>query len=236
MSNEIVPTSLMELLTSGRYADVVKALGKAEDEAKGQEKRTRTTIAQRKAALAEAVKSYDVEKLAHVQQIMQDYVDEVARIAPEEPRTLTPAEAHVLMNEAVLNREIVEFVEMRYEAIRELAYMSIDADLTAKGKDATITSGRLAVPTLGKVFCKEGAGLNAPAVDHAKLKELLGEDADLVFKEEVIPEQRVTKFDEEALARLAAEKPEVVEHLRASLIPGKAKTPRFNIRPLKQDD
>lgn len=86
------------------------------------------------------------------------------------------------------------------------------------------------MPELGKVFKREGCGYKPAQIDQKALKALLGDDADKVFVEEVIPAKTVTKLDEEALGKLIMDKPEVLEKVRQALIPGELKSPRFVIR------
>lgn len=237
MTNEIVASELLELLESGKF---VEALDKIARAAKPTETIQRNNLEARKKKLAKAVRDSDPEVLERMAEIMATYVDDVARIFPDEPRQLTKSEAHVLMAEALQNKDITEFVAMRKDAIRELVFMSIDETNRAKGLDPTEHGGKIPVPTLGKVFCKEGVNPGKPTVDNDKLREMLGADADKVFvttviPEQVIPEQRITELDEEALLRLAATRPEVMVMLKEALVPGTPTPGRFVIRDLKDE-
>jgi hypothetical protein len=233
MTKEIVASELLALLENGKF---VEALDKIALAAGTPEVQQRNNLAARKKKLAKAVKDSDAAVLERMVDIMASYVDDVARIFPDEPRQLTRAEAHVLMQEAVQNKEVAEFVGMRKDAIRELAFMSIDEANRAKGLDPTLHGGKLPVPSLGKVFCKEGVSAGTPSIDHGKLRELLGDDADKVFREVVIPEQRETVLDEAALSELAVRRPEVLMMLREALRPGTPSAGRFMIRDLQDED
>lgn len=216
--------------TSLLYAEVEKANADLPAEKKG-----RSTIASRKAELSKAVRELDAEILVPLQDSMQNYLDYMSGLALEEPRELTATEAEDLMAEYERFLQISEFMDTRKEFIRTMVMTSIDAAIEAKGKDPSATNGKIDVPGLSKSFRKEGAGYKAPELDFRKLKALLGDDADLVFKTEFVPATTREVVDEEALGKLAFEKPEVMEKVRESLIAGKAKTARFTVRALAPD-
>lgn len=237
MTNAAVAlTDLQNYLAEGDYT---KALGTIlrQADAVVAEKSVGKNKEQRKAALAKAVRNYDVETLAPLQELMQNYIDKMARIELEEPRELTVQERRELMAEHEAMKPIAELLDARRDAMKEISFASIDAALAAEGvEDPATTSGKLVVAELGKKFCKEGAGYKDPSLDHKKLLKLLGEDAKKVVKVEHVPATTVTTFSEEMLMKLAQEKPEVMELIRQSLIPGAPKTPRFTVRPLTADD
>jgi len=220
---------LAYIAAGGSYTDALSRVLGDEDK-KVAAKNKKSTVASRKAELAKAVSEYDVEVLMDLQVKMQNYVDSIVRLSMDSPRSLTHQEALELMVEHEDYRKINEFLAARREAIRTLVFASIDAENAAKGLDPDSHGGQILVPELGKKFAKEGAGYKPPSLDVNALRLMLGpEDAAKVFEEEVIPAQTVQVLSEEKLMQLAAEKPDVMETIRAALIPGAVKTPRFTV-------
>lgn len=235
-SSAVALTNVQNYLAQGDYARALGTILREADIAVA-DKVVGKNKAQRKAALAKAVANYDVETLAPLQELMQNYVDNIARIELTEARELTVEEKRLLMTEHESLKPIQEFLESRRDDIREMAFAGIDAELAAGGvENPATTSGKLVVAELGKKFCKEGAGYKDPSLDHKKLLKLLGDDAKKVVKVEHVPATTVTTFSEEKLMELAQEKPEVMELIRQALIPGAPKSPRFQVRPLSADD
>jgi len=237
MTGEIQSRDAMLALIAGGATptQALSAFLRAEDE-KRRPARIKNTVATRKAALKKAVAELDMERLGVLGRRMASYIDKVCTPDIVEPRMLTELEAFSLMEEYIDQREIAEFLTTRRETMKELVFGAIDAENTAKGFDPEITNGEIPVPGLGKVFRKEGAGRSEPDFDEKKLRKLLGDRADRVYREEIIPEQRTEVLDEEALLRLAQEDPSVMEVIRESLIPGKPKNPRFVVRDLSEEE
>lgn len=214
------------------YAKQFDDLVRHADEAVAETQRART-IAQRKQAWLDAVATFDVEKLVELQGKMQGYVDKMVRIESAEPRALTAEEVVALGAEYVDYLDIAEFLAVRKDTIRDYVYAHLDETV---GEDR---SGEIPVPEVGKVFKREGCGRTTPGVDVDRLRELLGADYEQCLEvtevpEQVIPAHTEVAFSEEKLMALAARKPEVLEALRQSLIPGQRKTPRFVVRPYKE--
>jgi len=192
------------------------------------------TLAARKKAWIEAVREFDVEKLVELQTKMQGYVDKIARIDfdPEHPRALTDEERLSMGSEFVDFLEISEFLTTRRDLIKEMVFGHLDATV---GEN---TNGEIPVPEVGRTLRREGCGRTTPGIDTEKLKGLLGDDWDRCLEvtevpEQIIPAHTEVEFSEEKLMALCAEKPETLEALRQSLIPGQIKTPRFTNRAYK---
>jgi hypothetical protein len=228
---------LATLLTSLQQGDHARALEQlfAEVNAQAVQKASRSNLATRKAAWAKAVRSYDVEKLTELQTTMQNYVDHIARIDTLEPRELTEVETSQLMAEHSNYKEIAEFLESRKDTIKKLVFAHLDETVGPN------QNGAVPVPEMGMKFTREGCGIGTPTIDADKLKGLLGDDWSEVVDVIDVPEQYIPAYHEEILSEdklleLAARRPEVFEHLRESLIPGKQKTARFQARPLAEEE
>lgn len=234
MTKNVATTGgLLQAAASGKgYIEMLKKVLKDADGQIEPEKKGRSTIASRKAALQAAAVELDPEVMVPLQDDMQNYVDRMAAVEMVEPRTLTPAESANLMSEYLKYQPISEFLAARREYIRTTVLTSIDQSAAEKGLDPTDTNGRIDVPELGKSFRKERAGYKEPDLNQKKLAELLGEDADKVFVEEIVPATTKVVFSEEALMKLAQEKPEVMEKIRLALIPGAAKSAAFSVRDI----
>lgn len=196
----------------------------------------KSTIEARKNEWKEVVESFDIDKLLAVQEEMDSFVDKMKVISNRDSSEidLTDEEAKNLMVEYLSNKNITEFLEARRSMVRDMVFQVIEERLSKEGvEDVKNTSGDLEVPELNKRFCKEGAGYGDPTLDVAKLKELLGERFSEITVTKIIPEKRVVEVDEELLVELAMRDEDVKEALMESAVPGKQKTPRFNIRPMK---
>lgn len=190
----------------------------------------RSTIATRKAELAKAIASLDVEALAQVEQTFAEYVPNIATISAEDAPELTHEQVVALAAEYVRHQRVSEFLEVRKATIKGLVFQHFDNTV------GTNVNGELPVPEVGKVLKREGAGITDPELNLDKLRAALGADAEKVFVEVYVPEQIIPArieqtFSEEALINLAATKPEILDGaIRDSLIPGKAKTSKFIMR------
>lgn len=229
MSDLVTREQLVAAIAGGAsYAQIVE---KVKNDPQATEEKKRSNLATRKAALVEAVAKSDRKVLARLRAGMRRYVSGMADVEMTEPRVLTPTEAQDLMTEYLSRKEIDEFLASRKDTIRDLVFAAIDEELRAKGVDEPeSTNGSIYVPELDKRFCKEGAGYKPPTLDLKRLKALLGDDAQSVFVEKVVPATTVEELDEDALGRLIMDKPEVLERVRESLNPGQLKSARFTVR------
>ena len=197
---------------------------------------TRSTIEIRKNEWQEVVESFDIEKLLAIQSEMDSFVDKMKVIANRDSTDidLTDEEAKSLMVEYLSSKNISEFLDARKSMVRTMVFKVIEERLRKAGvDDPENQSGEIEVPELGKRFCKEGAGYGDPTLDVAKLKELLGDKIQDITVTKIIPEKRVEEIDEDLLIELAQSDDSVMEAVKESLVAGKPKTPRLNIRPMK---
>ncbi|QDH91779.1 hypothetical protein SEA_PHRAPPUCCINO_104 [Mycobacterium phage Phrappuccino] len=212
--------AVLEALFASRSTDTSADTGKS-------------TAAKRRAAQRKAIEEFDLDRLLDLQEKMSRVIDTLTKneLRLDEGGTLTPEQAESLMAEHLDEREIAELLEVRKEMIREAVYEHLDQTVGPN------TSGALEVPTLGKKFCREGAGLGTPKVDEQRLQGVLGERWDEVCVEEVIPaqvipERRERRFSLDRLLDLAQRDPQILEALGSCLAPGKLRTPRFVTRDM----
>lgn len=201
------------------------------------EKKTKktSTVASRKEEWKKAVETFDVEELAKIEEKLSTYVDKITVPEIVEPRELTPEESKDLMSEFLSLRDILEFASSRKESIKSMVFASLTERYRELGEEnPEIKPGTIEVPELGEKFCREGGGYSNPTLDQEKLKGLLSEEeAGEIFKEVEIPARVETVFDEDKLVELMSKKPELIEAVRSSLKPGKAKSVRFQVRKMK---
>lgn len=198
--------------------------------------KTGSNLEYRKNEWKEAVESFDIDRLLAIQDEMDSFVDKMKVISKRDSSEidLTPNETQELMVEYLSSKNISEFLDARKAMVRELVFQVVEERLRKEGEeDPENTSGEIAVPQLGKRFCKEGAGYSDPTLDMGKLKELLGDKLSQVTVVKIIPEKRVEEVDEELLILLAQSDSSVKDAIQKSVVPGKPKTPRLNVRNIK---
>lgn len=216
------------------YAEIVKRV-RLDTEAAPPKKKA--NLAARKKAFQAAVANSDKKVFASLRASMRKYVSSMAEIEMTEPRELTPAEAQALMSEVLTLKNITEFLASRNDTAKEIVFTAIDEKLRAKGiDDPEMQNGSIPVPELGKTFKREGAGFKDATLDLTALEAALGEDASKVFVEKTIPAKVVKEVDEEALGKLIMDKPDVLDKVRKTLIPGGVKPARFVIRDYNPEE
>lgn len=201
---------------------------------------TRTTVAQRKDRLRQALEKLDIDRLLELQETMKSFVDEVTgnEVVMDEPRQLTKAESVTLMRRLLAQRDVAEFLEVTKDLTWELVRTSIMEAAAADGHpDPEHANGRLEVPEEGYAFCLEANGQKDPDLDEAKLEALLGDRwADVCdvehVEEQVIPAHDVYEFSPEKLMAAAATDPVIMEAVREALIVGGWKPGRRMIRTI----
>jgi hypothetical protein len=237
---EVVELELSRLLkhADGDALKAYKAILKAHQQEAVQVQRT--TVAQRKEQLSQALESYDLDRLLELQQVMTEFVDEITdplkEIVLDEPRQLTKDEAQTLMKRWLSRRDIDELLDVVKDRIRAYVIMHVIETNVAKGvEDPEHANGRLEVPELGHAFCIEGNGQKDPALDEAKLQELLGDRWTEVCEVEYVPAQEAHEeyyFSPERYIAAAKKDPALLEVLKEALTVGGWKTPRLVVRPL----
>ena len=190
-----------------------------------------TSAADRREQLKKAIAEMDGDQIERAREVMTRYVDSMVTLDPEQAGVLTKAQSKSLMEEDILRREIADLVEARKETIKELVFNHItEVAAEAGAEDPETINSSIEVEELGRRFSREGAGYSAATFNLKALKEALGDDADAVIKTEV---KIVESVDEDALSSLLAGNPELIEKIRATLVPGKVKKGSFYNRPIK---
>lgn len=205
------------------------------------QKTVRSNLETRKKDWQKAIEKFDVEKLFELQETMENYVDEIAvRELSDTPAVLNDGEKYGLMKEHVNLTTIKEVLDARRDFIKTAVFQSLTQENIEKGvEDPENQNGKIEVPELKKVFCREGTGRSNPSINEEKLEDLLGKEVwekviDRVeVPEVVIPAHVETNLNVDKLMEAATENPELLEKLRESLVPGKYKSPKFVVRDLK---
>src|SRR3954468_10808504 len=148
-------------------------------------------------------------------------------------RMFTVPEASAVMNELLTLRTVMEALEARRLMVKDSAFDHIELDLASKGvDDPKNANGHLSVPSTGKKFCKEGAGIGPSILDWDVVEDrLTDEDWAEIHVTEIIRTP-----DRDKLADLVTRKPELAAVVRDALSPGEPKTPRFIVRDMGEKD
>ena len=197
------------------------------------------TGVQRKAALAEAIRQSNIDKLMALHEKMSGIVGRIVanKDITEALGLLSEAELLALMEELQDEQRVKELLELRYQAIRSAVFAHITETHRVNGvDDPEHTPGEAPVPALGQKFTREGGKAKAQ-LDHELLAAKLGPERwAKVCTKVVVPEQVVEKLDEQRIVALVQEDPEVLEIFRSCVVPGKHGTVRFHVRELKTND
>lgn len=236
---EIEETEVSQILRQGGYVRAYEALARqAEREAI---KVPKTTVAQRKEILKEAIESVDVEHLTELQGKMTQVIDTITsnEVDLSGGHILTVDEAFALMTELLDQRDVQELLAARKEMVRLAVFLSMDEELRLKGvEDPSNENYSIRVPQAGKRFAREACGPKEATINEEKLKELLGEELwEAACDVEVIPRQIIPRHVEytlniERLMKLVEDEPMVLEWISESFEVNGMKTPRFTIRDL----
>lgn len=238
------------VLSDSQFHDLLKAsslggiLDLFDQQHRAADKSPRSTIAQRKAALSEALSGDDSDEaktqLIALQETLSNFVDsldssDIKLALDEEGALAVTAEQKVALmrryQDAKSIKELAEVVNAGLKAIvGEMVTAQVAAD-NPKEPHPEHVSGSIIVPELGKRFCKEGAGRKTPFLDQKRLAELLGEDVwSQVVETRAVPAHEVTELSESKLMALAATDPDVLQKIAASLVPGGWKNWSFTVR------
>lgn len=189
------------------------------------------SAADRREQLKKAIADMDGDQIERAREVMTRYVDSMVTLDPEQSGILTKAQSKSLMEEDIVRREIADLIEARKETIKELVFNHItEVAAEAGAEDPETINSSIDVEELGRRFSREGAGYTAPTFNLKALKEALGDEADAVIKTET---KVVESVDEEALSSILSGNPELIEKVRATLVPGKVKKGSFYNRPIK---
>lgn len=204
------------------------------EEAKGK----RSSLATRKASHRDMLEHVDLDRLVDMKDKMTRAVDVMTanQIDLDEPGILTTDEVNGLMSEELELTEIKELLEARREMRRAAIFAHITEDHRRGGEsDPENTPGFISVPAFGKRFVKEGCGRSKPQLDEEKFKEELGDRWEQAYQATIIPRQVIPEhieytLSQERILAMAERDPGVLETIRACLIPGEYRTPRFVVR------
>src|SRR3954463_5402946 len=148
-------------------------------------------------------------------------------------RQLTVDEAVAVMNELLTLRTTQEALETRRLMIKDSAFDHIELELAAQGEpDPKNTNGHLSVPSVGKKFCKEGAGIGPQILDWDVVENGLSEED----WHDIHVTMITSTPDRDRLADLVTQKPELAKVVKAALSPGEPKVPRFTVRDIGEDE
>ena len=195
-------------------------------------KKSRSTVAARKAKLLGDLEGFDVERLIEVKDQMSAYVDLITMSLGDKP-VLGEDQAFTLMKQALGRRDLNEFLDVCKDKIKEVFFGHLDEVLAAAGHaEPEAMNGSLEVPALGMKFCREGAGFGDPTINEGLLKDALGDRWKEVYEEQLIPAKKVYSLNTEKLWQLVENDPAVMEIIRDCLNPGALKSARMVLRTL----
>jgi hypothetical protein len=195
-------------------------------------KPTRSTVAMRKAQLLADLDGFDGPRLWQLKEELSSFVDLIT-MSIGDGAILDESNAFTLMTQALSRRNITEFMEVCHSRIKEVFFSHLNATFEEEGEeDPEAVSGSVEVPSLGMKFCREGAGRTTPSVDEGILREALGDRWKEVYREEIIPAQKIRTLDYDRLWELVGEEPGLMEKLREALEPGALKNARLVLRPM----
>ena len=238
MTATIATTDIATILANAEANYVKAILAKTEAEALENVKKSGSSVAQRKAsinkALAEANKQAIAAHVAALKSIPTE-ASALAAIGDEvSDNGLTTDQAVLAMEHVLHIKAAKDLIDAIYEATRAMVYRTMDLAF-ADEEFPEHTNGVIDVPETGKRFAREGAGRKAATIDNKALADAIGAE----LWDEISTEQVTVKrvIDEEKLAAVVADHPELLEAIRGAVVPGEWKTPRLmvrNIPPTKE--
>jgi hypothetical protein len=192
----------------------------------------RSTRGHRKARLLDALQEFDVDTLQAKREELDNFISLITRSLGED-LILNEEYAYTLVEQALAVRNLVDLAQTCQEQIKRVAFEHFTAKLAEEGHpDPANVNATLEVEELGFALRREGAGYGNASIDEELLKEALGSDWHKVVVTEYIPAQEVTMFSEDLLWNLVKDRPELLEKVKASLVPGDSKKARLNLRPI----
>lgn len=234
----LTATQFATLLARAEQGYVAAIIAKTDAEAAQETRKTGSNAATRKASIQKALIAANKKAVAaHFAALkaIPAQASAIAALDSEVAENGLTTEQAVLAMEHVLNiKAAKELIDATYEATRAMVYRTMD--LAFADEDfPEHTNGVIDVPETGKRFAREGAGRKEATLDEEALIASIGEDAWNEITTEKVVTTRV--LDEEKLAALAVDRPELLEAIRAAVVPGEWKTPRLmvrNIPPTKE--
>lgn len=191
-----------------------------------------STVSARKAQLLQDLEGFNLERLIELKEEMSSFIDLIT-LSLGEVELMTESQAHTLMTQFLAQRDIGEFMDVCRGRIKDVAFQHITAAQKIAGAvDPENTNGHIDVPSMGKRFCREAAGVGDPSINEVLLKSILGDKWSEVYVEEVIPETKTYVLSMEKLMDLVDSDPVVMEQIRDALIPGIPKVAKLMVRDL----
>lgn len=198
--------------------------------------------ASRKAAHEAAMENLDanIDHMLAMQEKMQNAANQIVGniIDLKDSGPELSAEAlKALMIELQDAKDIANFLKTRYEKmLRPIIFAHITELLAAKGvPEPQFAAGDAPVPSLGKRFARTG-GKAKTTLDFEKFAELLGEERwNQVHTTTIIPERTETKLDEQALIKLVASDPSIMELFKQCMRVDSRTNQALNIYNLEEE-
>lgn len=182
------------------------------------------------------VDQMDLARLIELQDMMQNFVDKhFAKVRFDETRQMTQEELQTLMAENLVADDIKAALDGIRAQTKAMFNRHATATLMAQGmtlEDAANTNYREPVEGTGKAFDKYGCGKKDATINQDRLREALGDKADIYFKDVEVTVTE-THLDEDALMRDLLDDPEIRKAVEDSIDMGADKTPMFTIRNVK---
>ena len=199
----------------------------------------RTTVADRKTLMLEALRNKDPQKVAELTVIMAGFMQKVLKPLGDSV-ILDQANAdHLIEVTMEAHQTLAELMDVVWEESKRIVFDHLDAVYAKDGeKIPAALNGAVESPKLGLKLCREGAGIEDPQVDHDLLQEILGDRWQEVYDERTIPAQTVYDFNPTKLRELAYNEPENtwLEKIRPALTPGGLKKGKLNLRNINPQD
>lgn len=225
MSNTSTSLSLEDLKAAG-----IKGLAKRAG--KSVVKGERSTVAVRKAELAENLEAFNVDALLELQAELAGFVDLITLSLGDEV-ALPSAAQFTLIKQKLGQRSIKEFAEVVDAKIKEIAFAHMDAVLESEGvEDPAAHNAEIKVPAAGYAYKREGAGYTDPSINEGLLAQLLGDElVDQVFVTEKVTTVKRSLSLDKLFAAVEAN-PALMTKVEQALEPGQLKKAKGVLRPI----
>ena len=206
--------------------------GLAKRAGKSVTKGDRSTVALRKAALAENLEAFNIDALLELQSELASFVDLIT-LSLGDDIVLSSSSQFTLIKQKLGQRSIKEFAEVVDAKIKAIAFAHMDAVLEAEGvEDPEAHNAEITVAAAGFSYKREGAGYTDPSINEGLLAQLLGDElVEQVFvTEKVTTVQRTLSLDK-LFAAVEAD-PKLMLKVEQALEPGKLKNAKAVLRPI----
>jgi hypothetical protein len=187
---------------------------------------------QRREALREALDKVDIVRLAELTKRLSGLVEQLLANPIDTETECDEAELARHLEEHLAFQELADLIKLRYDARRARIFGRITADHIANAvDDPDHAPGEVEVPGTERKFTREG-GKPKLKLDENKLRGLLsGEQQNRVFTVEMVKPKIV--LDQDALIKLVAEAPELMDVVRQCIISVGHNPSSFHVRNLE---